>query len=510
MITLGDLAVRAGLSSPDSNEDLGIRDATHDSREVGPGFLFVALAGAASDGHDFLAEAASRGAAAALVATARLKDARAAAPGLPLLHCADPRAALAAVAAAVFGAPRLDLVGVTGTNGKTTTAYLLRDILRATGRRPALLGTIAYDLGRDPRPAPNTTPDALVLRRALAEAEKNGCDAAVLEVSSHALALGRVAGLTFRAAAFTNLTQDHLDFHSDMEDYFRAKRSLFTDHLSAEGPRAVVFLGDDFGARLASELGPRALTVSIDRPADLTAEATECDLDGSRFILRASPRARALGAKDGARMTLRLLGRTNVANALTALAMALTLGLDFATIRAALADASPIPGRFEIVSANAPFRIVVDYAHTPDALERLLETGRALSPRRLVAVFGCGGDRDPKKRPIMGAIAARLADRVVVTSDNPRTEDPERILDEVLSGVPAAAREKVTRIGDRRAAIRRAVSEAGEGELLLIAGKGHEDYQILGRTKHPFDDRVEAANAIREMAAARAPFGAAA
>jgi UDP-N-acetylmuramoyl-L-alanyl-D-glutamate--2,6-diaminopimelate ligase len=451
-------------------------DIVQDSRLVAPGALFVAIQGSTADGHDHALEAVSRGAVAVLCD-------RALPEGIPLSVAAvrvpSVSVVLPRVARGFFGDPsrRLRIFGITGTNGKSTTTFILRSILEKHGLKTAVLGTLGYFIGAHEIEAPNTTPDVLTLNRLLATCVREGVAAVAMEVSSHALALGRVEGLRIELGLFTNLTQDHLDFHSGMDDYFAAKSRLF----AITDGRGAVNVEDEAGARL-KERFPRLRTFGT--PGEIRAEDERLTIRDTAFTL----------VLPDLRIPVRthLVGRTNIQNALAATAIALEAGIPPETIVAGLEASRAPAGRFELVPSNAPFSIAVDYAHTPDALERLLLTGRDLGPNRLLVVFGCGGDRDRTKRPKMGAIASRLADEVWITSDNPRTEDPERILDEILSGISGP----VHRIGDRRTAIHEAVNQLKDGDLLVIAGKGHENYQIIGREKFPFDDKLVAMEAL--------------
>jgi len=438
-------------------------DVETDSRKITPGALFVAIKGETTDGHLHIDDAVARGARAVVVE----RDLSASVPTIRVPSTAD---ALPEIARRFFRDPSKDLaiVGITGTNGKTTTTFLLRSVLETAGKPTAVIGTVGYFFRSEQLDAPNTTPDALLLNRMLARARDEGMTHVVMEVSSHALKLGRVDGIRFASAVFTNLTQDHLDFHSDMEDYFSSKRMLFE-----RVDRGAINPDDPYGARLLKEF-PKMMPFGSAKNVVMTIHGTEFELRGRRIKTR-------------------LVGKPNVENCLAAAAAAETIGISFDAIARGLETAKPPRGRFELVESDRDFAIAVDYAHTPDALERLLATGRELRPRRLLVVFGCGGDRDRKKRPIMGEIASRLADEVWVTSDNPRTEDPERILDDVTAGIKGPHR----RIADRREAIFDAVRALGSGDLLLIAGKGHEDYQILGRTKIHFDDVEVAREALK-------------
>jgi UDP-N-acetylmuramoyl-L-alanyl-D-glutamate--2,6-diaminopimelate ligase len=377
----------------------------------------------------------------------------------------------------------MPVVGVTGTNGKTTTAYLLASILDAAGLRAGMLGTVAYRIGGEDREASRTTPEAPDVQQLLSEMLQHGCRSAVMEVSSHALSLKRVDGMRFAAAIFSNLTRDHLDFHEDMEAYFAAKRRLF-EMLPDDAP-GVINLDDPRGASLV-DICRTPVTYALNAAADVTAGPIEMTLSGLRFDAKTP-----MGT---ARIASKLVGRPNVYNILAATAAAAALKVPIAAIEAGITNLAGVPGRFEVVSQPADqVTVVVDYAHTDDALRNLLETARPLSAKRLITVFGCGGDRDRSKRPLMGMVAARLSDVVVITSDNPRSEDPARIIEEIERGIPAG-RDSSSRapliqsVVDRAAAIERAVSIAGSGDVVLIAGKGHEKYQQIGDRVLPFDD----------------------
>jgi len=452
-----------------------------DDRVVAPGTVFFCVPGFTRDGHDFAAQAVERGAAALVVQRPIAAPSLA---GVPQILVPDVRAAMAPAAAALHGDPTASLItaGITGTNGKTTTAYLLRALLEAGGHRTGLLGTVSSVVGGVEEPTLRTTPEAIDLQRtfaAMLAAEDTHC---VMEVSSHALELRRADAIHWAVAVFTNLSQDHLDFHPDMERYFAAKRRLFA---AAEGP-SVVNVDDPYGRRLADDLAPAGsvLTVGLEEGAAVRATDVSFGLAGSDSTL------------DGVRLHAPLPGRFNVLNVLGAIAAARVLGVTDATIAAALPDAGRVPGRFEPVDEGQAFAVLVDYAHTPDGLENVLRAARELArDRRVFAVFGAGGDRDRGKRPLMGAVAAALADVVFVTSDNPRSEDPEAIVHEVLAGAGPDA----TALVDRRAAIEQAVRAARPGDVVIIAGKGHEQGQELadGR-REPFDDVAVAREALRE------------
>ena len=476
--------------------DRAVTGLTDDSRRVSPGGLFVAVKGTQSDGHRFLAQAVAAGAGAIVVETGRVSGETLASIGVPVFQVGDSRRALGLLASRFHGDPssRLKMIGVTGTNGKTTTTYVCKSILETAGVRVGLIGTVAYLFGEEQVAATHTTPGALELQGLLRKMVDAGMQAVVMEVSSHALALDRTAGCEFGTAVFTNLTQDHLDFHADMEDYFGAKLRLFT--VLAPEARAIANGDDPYGKRVIEATRARAWTFAIDGPADLRAEDVQVSLSGVRFTARTPAGPVALRSP--------LVGRHNVHNILAAVGVGLAQGVPLEAIAAGVAALKNVPGRFEQVDAGQPFTVVVDYAHTEDALYRLLTTAQTVRTGRIITVFGCGGDRDRGKRPKMGRVAARYSDVVVVTSDNPRTEDPGAIIREILPGVEAGLREagrgRYLVHAVRRAAIAEAIRLAQPGDLVLIAGKGHEDYQIIGKDKHPFDDRVVAREAIRALA----------
>jgi UDP-N-acetylmuramoyl-L-alanyl-D-glutamate--2,6-diaminopimelate ligase len=467
-----------------------VRALTADSRTVERGDCFVAVPGFRQDARRFIPDAVARGAGLVVTEGEAL-------PGVGVAQVLVPatRPALARLAAAYHGHPSraLTLVGITGTNGKTTTSYLVEAMLRGSGPT-GILGTIQYVVGDEVRPAGQTTPEALDIQAMLATMRERGVRGVAMEVSSHALALSRVDALAFDVAVFTNLTQDHLDFHGTLEEYGRAKRRLF--ELLAASPkrrRTAVVNGDDpWGARMVAGLDVDVLTFGLGPGHRVRAATWTSSLDGIRMRVE-TPQ----GAVD---VTSPLIGEHNVMNLLGAIGAGLGLGLTPAAAVRALAPVAAVPGRFEQVKAGQPFLVVVDYAHTPDALERVLATARKLTTGRLGVVFGCGGDRDRTKRPIMGEIAARLGDRVWITSDNPRSESPQAIIDEVAVGVRRvwAAPDRYAKVADRRAAICAALSWAGPGDAIVIAGKGHETYQIVGPDVLPFDDRDVARQILSE------------
>lgn len=457
-----------------------ITSLAFDNRKVAPGSLFFCVRGLASDGHEF-APAALEAGAVALVCEREL--------GLdaPRLIVDDSRAAMAPVAAAFNGHPTRDMLvaGITGTNGKTTTAFLLRDILEYAGTPTGLMGTVKQVIGGVEEEVVRTTPEAIDLQAAFRRMLDEGDEACVMEVSSHAMVMHRADAIDFDVAVFTNLTQDHLDFHSDMEDYFQAKRLLFAGDPGA----SVVNVDDEYGQRLALEFD--CLTYSAEgRAADFSAVDVGFDAGGANFTVQSE--AGELVVRTG------LPGAFNVANALAALGAAIALGVDPDEAAAGLAEAGRVPGRFEPIDEGQGFSVLVDYAHTPDSVENVLRAARGLTTGRLIAIVGAGGDRDRAKRPLMGRAGAELADLTVITSDNPRSEDPAAIIEDVLSGIDD--RSAVLVEEDRDAAIRLAVGEARSGDTVVIAGKGHEQGQEFenGR-KIPFDDRDVARRHLREL-----------
>jgi UDP-N-acetylmuramoyl-L-alanyl-D-glutamate--2,6-diaminopimelate ligase len=445
-----------------------VEDLAYDARTVGPGSVFFCVRGGRADGHDFAPEAVASGAV-ALVVEQRLDL------DVPQLVVADVRSAMPRAAVAFFGDPTLELevAGVTGTSGKTTTTFLLYAILAAAGRRPGLVGTVEARIGGERRKLPRTTPEAIDLQRLFREMLDSGDRSVAVEASSHASAQGRLDGTRFSALVFTNLSQDHLDFHADMDEYFRAKRALFGDRVPA-----VVNVGDPWGARLADEL-PDAVRFSTEDVEDL-----ELDARGARFTV------------GGLDLNTRLRGRFNVENVLGAVAAARLLGIGDEAIKRGVESLRGVPGRFETIDEGQPFAVIVDYAHKPDALDKVLRAARDLTAGKLTVVFGCGGDRDRTKRPLMGRAATALADRVIVTSDNPRSEEPEAIIAEILTGAPGAEVEP-----DRAAAIELALRGAGDDDVVVIAGKGHEQGQETAGEVVPFDDRAVAATVLRRLPA---------
>ena len=449
--------------------DVDVSDLAYDSRSVEPGTLFFCVSGEKADGHLFASDAVAAGAVALVVE--RIVDV-----DVPQIVVPDSRRSMAVAAAAFFEHPsqQLALAGVTGTNGKTTTSFLLFAILAAAGKRPGLLGTIESRIGGERRPALRTTPEAIDLQRTLREMVDVGDRSCALEATSHGAALGRLDHLSFAALVFTNLSHDHLDFHGTLERYYEAKRSLF---LAAGEPPAAVNVGDEHGRRLAAELRAagrkRLVTFGMTASADVSPESLSLTRDGASF------------SADGLSIRTRLLGSFNVENVLGAIAAARLLGLSDDAIVDGIESIRGVPGRFEAIDGGQSFTVVVDYAHTPDSLANALRTARELATARVVCVFGCGGDRDRAKRPLMGEAAVAHADAVIVTSDNPRSESPEEIVNEILRGAGGAVEVEL----DRRRAIERALELAEPGDVVVIAGKGHELGQELAEETLPFDDR---------------------
>jgi UDP-N-acetylmuramoyl-L-alanyl-D-glutamate--2,6-diaminopimelate ligase len=458
-----------------------------DSRAVEPGNVFIALKGLSADGNLFATQAVSRGAVA--IVSEQPPPANF---DVPWVTVPDARLALALLAITFYGNPSAEMrvVGITGTNGKTTTAYLLASIFEAAGIHCGMVGTVAHKVGDELREATRTTPEAPEIQGLLRDMAAAGCRACAMEVSSHGLSLRRVDGMTFAGAVFTNLTRDHLDFHLDMDAYFQAKRRLF-EMLPREAP-GVINLDDPRGAGLV-ELVTRPVSYAVNRPADVTTGPLSFSLEGMIFDVR-TPRGLV-------RVRSSLVGRPNVYNILAAVAAATALDVPIEAVEKGIQSLKGVPGRFQLVStAKDEVTVVVDYAHTDDALRNLLETARPLATGRLITLFGCAGDRDRTKRPLMGAVAGRLSDVVIITSDNPRTEDPNRIVEEVRRGLRADLRRdsalQVLSLVDRREAIARAVELARPGDLVIIAGKGHEKYQVIGDRVIAFDDAVVAREAL--------------
>lgn len=459
--------------------EIEIADLTADSRKAGPGVLFVCIPGERSDGHDFAAAAAAAGSPAVIA----LRD-----TGAPVPHILvkDTRFAYALCCANFFGRPaeRLRLVGVTGTNGKTTTTTLIKEILEYNGHKSGLIGTIANMAGSKVLPSHLTTPEPYEFQQLLKTIADEGCEFAVMEVSSHALAQERVAGCHFEAAVFTNLTQDHLDFHKTMENYLQAKEKLFS-----MCDLGIVNVDDDYAAEVIRTAKCKIQTYSARyMNADYTARNIKLKHDGVDYEM--------VGNALIGRVSVPIPGAFSVYNTLAAAACAVSLGIPLQQVLAALHQVKGVKGRIEVVPTGRDFTVIIDYAHTPDALEKILKSIRGFAKGRVVALFGCGGDRDKTKRPIMGMMAQQNADFCIVTSDNPRTEDPQAIIDDILPGMDGDSAPYVV-VPNRKEAIAYALKNAQKGDIVLLAGKGHEDYQIIGREKHHFDEREVVADILR-------------
>jgi UDP-N-acetylmuramoyl-L-alanyl-D-glutamate--2,6-diaminopimelate ligase len=488
---------RSGGSDP---ADMEIGSIHCRAQEVEPGGLFVAIAGFRADGHDYIAEAVERGTVAVVVEKPAAAEA-------VVVEVASSRRALAEISTRFYGQPsqKLFVIGITGTNGKTTTAYLIESVLRCAGLEAGVIGTIDYRYGGVSHANPVTTPESIDLQRILADMLEYGVTHVVIEVSSHAIDLHRVDGCHLDIGVFTNLTRDHLDYHGDMATYGACKKRLFTDYLGPENPKrrkvAVINVDDPMGRELVDAFIGESITTGHGETCRVRPENYRLERDGTVFRL-----STPLGGVD---IASPLVGEHNLENILSAAGVGAAMGLSPETIRAGIEAVSTIPGRLEPIVNDRGIYVYVDYAHTPDALENVISALRAVSPSRLICIFGCGGDRDRGKRAPMGEIAGRRCDLAVVTSDNPRTEPPQAIIDQILAGMgrqgrpyaPEELRNGFTAPGyvvepDRRSAIRLGVAAAGSGDTILIAGKGHETYQIVGSRIDPFDDRQEAKAAL--------------
>lgn len=493
---LKELATYLIASQIRGDGELACEGIAIDSRKVQPGDLFICLPGHTVDGHDFAPQAADKGAA-ALVVERWLDDCP-----LPQLKVKDSRLAMAVLGNVFFGFPsrRLKVIGVTGTNGKTTTTYLIERILEDQGRSTGLIGTIQRKFAGRTYPMSGTTPESLELQRYLHEMAEGGAAYCVMEVSSHALDQGRVKGTHFRTAVFTNLTQDHLDYHNTMEEY-RGAKGLFFSRLGNNYPLnpdersyAVLNADDPASSYFAKQTAAETITYGVENEADVRASDISVTAKGTSFHVDTFQ-----GSAD---ISLRMVGKFNVYNALAAIAAALLEGIPLERIKASLEAVKGVEGRVEAVDEGQSFAVIVDYAHTPDGLENVLRTVNEFAKGRVICVFGCGGDRDRTKRPIMGRIAAKYADHVIVTSDNPRTEDPDAILSDIEQGLigDEVDRSRYELIVDRREAIQKAIEMASREDVVLIAGKGHETYQLIGTAVLDFDDRIVAKEAIRGLA----------
>ena len=484
-------------TAPESAEDCVIDSIHYDSRQVVPGGLFVAIRGLVSDGHDFIDDALGRGAA-AIVAQ------KAVAATIPCYRVADTRKALAALADNFYGHPSRELVivGITGTNGKTTTTYLVERMLQSAGINVGVIGTVNYRYNRNVFDNPVTTPESLDLQRILAEMKAGGVSHVIMEVSSHAIDLSRIYRCAIDIGAFTNLSQDHLDYHRDMQSYWACKKRLFTEYLDRENGLAVVNADDERGQELLREIACPSISVGMAPERTVHPLSAELGLYGIQGCIR-TPR----GDID---FRSPLSGHFNLFNILCAVAIGLALKLETESIRMGIERLADVPGRLQRVPGTIDRHVYVDYAHTPDALENVLQALKALKPRRLICIFGCGGNRDKAKRPLMGAISGTLSDLTVVTSDNPRQEDPAAIIADILPGLKTACSNEYSPVElrngwkapgflvepDRRRAIRLGIEASAPGDIVLIAGKGHETYQIVGEQTLPFDDMQEARDAL--------------
>ncbi|MGH9451724.1 MAG: UDP-N-acetylmuramoyl-L-alanyl-D-glutamate--2,6-diaminopimelate ligase [Terriglobia bacterium] len=484
---LDDLLKDADILDRRGESSREIHGLAYDSRQASSGYLFFAVEGERVDGHRFI-DAVMRAGAAGVVSERPAPDGF---PGV-WIKVRKIRRALAELSSVFYGHPdsRLKLVGITGTNGKTTTAFLLDSIFRAAGMKTGLFGTIEYRLDGSTVAAIHTTPEALDLIGYLAELVGAGCEAAVMEASSHALAQERVWGFHFAAAIFTNLTEDHLDYHKDMETYFAAKRRLFEGEGAPPPELGVINLDDPWGERLQRVAQPRQITYGVDSNAQVKARHFSQGSDGIRAVVT--------GLDGKFEIASPLMGRANLENVLAAVAAAQGLGIPVENIQQGIAALQQVPGRFERVNEGQPFIVLVDYAHTHDALRNALKIARELTRERLILVFGCGGDRDRAKRPLMGEVAGALSDVVVLTSDNPRSEDPILIMNDAMVGLQKSGKAYRAQV-DREKGIREALEQAREGDVVLIAGKGHETYQVLNNRTIPFDDREVARRVLREM-----------
>jgi len=467
-----------------------IIEVTYDSRQVKPGTLFVAVSGFKTDGHLFIKDAIEKGAAAVVIEDALFQSA-----DYTWVMVPNSRKALADLSAVVYNFPsgKLNIIGVTGTNGKTTTTNLITIVLERAGHCPGLIGTVHNRIGNEILPVNHTTPEAPDLQKLFVKFLDKGADYVIMEVSSHALDLYRVNGTEFDVAVFTNLTQDHLDFHRDMEHYFAAKGRLFCG-LGVKSSKkrrkfAIINIDDQYANELIEMTAVPVITYGIQKDADVRAEDVKVTDKGASFILRYTNQAFPVN--------LKMTGIFNVYNALAATAVGLVEGVSIENIIDSLENVAGIPGRFEKVDEGQNFTVIVDYSHTPDGLENCLRTAREFAEQKIITVFGCGGDRDRKKRPLMGEVAGRLSDFVIITSDNPRTEEPDSIIEEILPGLAKTKNSNnYVKITDRREAILHAVKMAQAHDIVIIAGKGHETYQIIGDKVLPFDDRIVAQEAI--------------
>jgi UDP-N-acetylmuramoyl-L-alanyl-D-glutamate--2,6-diaminopimelate ligase len=487
---LKELVQSMPASRVEGSLDRAITGITYDSRRVTPGMVFVAIPGQNTDGHEFINTAIERGASAIICERNGSMSNRA-----TRIKVADVREAMARAASSYYENPsaRLKVIGVTGTNGKTTVTFLIKSILEAAGIKSGLMGTVRYEIGERIIPAHRTTPESLEVQQMMSQMLRAGCQACVMEVSSHALEQKRVLGVNFDVVIFTNLTRDHLDYHGTMENYFNSKKKLFTSLAeSAKKGIKVINIDDDYGARLAGDTGVEIdLTFGVEKAAKLRATQIQLSKHGSRFVVE-TPTIKFP-------VHLPLIGRHNIYNALAAVGACLALNVDVVKIQAALDSVAPVPGRLETVNMGQPFGVYVDYAHTDDALGNVLKTVREVSKGRVLLTFGCGGNRDAGKRARMGQVAAELADFTIITSDNPRKESPENIASQVEAGYKSVRVTGYSVELERSRAIGLLLAKAAPGDVVLIAGKGHETYQEFEDTVVPFDDRVYAQEALEAL-----------
>lgn len=494
MKTLKDIISTLDVQQVQGNQNVSIQDITADSRAVKPNSLFIALDGATVDGHNYIDKAVDAGAVAVIVSKPVTVPA-----DVCVITVDDTRQAMMVCVPYFFDYPanRMRMVGVTGTNGKTTTTHMIRHILKAQGFKVGVIGTVHIMIGDMSYPIHNTTPDVVDLQHILHQMVQENMEYCVMEVSSHALALGRVSGVEFDTAVFTNLTQDHLDFHKTFENYLAAKCKLF-EQVSApnqvkDNKGAVINIDDSYGYRVMEKTTAPTITYSTLGKGTLNASDVHMSTKNSQYTVNYTGESYPV--------SMNTTGLFNVYNTLAAIGACLQEGISMEAIDTALKTFSSVPGRFELIEEGQDFAVVVDYAHTPDGLQNILETAKAIKENRIIIVFGCGGDRDATKRPIMGRIAAEYGDKIYVTSDNPRTEDPVQIVKDVEVGVKEALREGTSYevIVDRREAINHAIHDAKAGDIVIIAGKGHENYQILKNETIHFDDREEARKALKEI-----------
>ncbi|WP_456044687.1 UDP-N-acetylmuramoyl-L-alanyl-D-glutamate--2,6-diaminopimelate ligase [Veillonella sp.] len=494
MKTLKDILSTLDVQQVEGNQNVSIQDITADSRAVKPNSLFIALDGATVDGHNYIDKAVAAGAVAVIVSKpVAISD------DVCVITVVDTRQAMMTCVPYFFDYPanRMRMIGVTGTNGKTTTTHMIRHILKAQGHKVGVIGTVHIMIGDTSYPIHNTTPDVVDLQHILHQMVQENVEYCVMEVSSHALALGRVSGVEFDTAVFTNLTQDHLDFHKTFENYLAAKCKLF-EQVSAsnqvkDNKGAVINIDDSYGHRVMEKTTAPTITYSTLGKGTLNASDVHMSTKNSQYTVNYKGESYPV--------SMNTTGLFNVYNTLAAIGACLQEGISMEAIDTALKTFSSVPGRFELIEEGQDFAVVVDYAHTPDGLQNILETAKAIKENRIIIVFGCGGDRDATKRPIMGRIAAEYGDKIYVTSDNPRTEDPVQIVKDVEVGVKEALRDGTSYevIVDRREAINHAIHDAKAGDIVIIAGKGHENYQILKNETIHFDDREEARKALKEI-----------